>query len=68
VGASIGNSQSFSYYFPYLLSEAQWIHQNGWLTIPYFTPDYCGGLPWLANPQLDSNHLRNHDHMRRHQA
>jgi hypothetical protein len=41
----------YSYFLPYLLSGVQWIHQNGWLTIPYFTPDYCGGVPWLANPQ-----------------
>jgi hypothetical protein len=41
----------YKYFFPYLLSGAQWIHQNGWLTIPYFTPDYCGGIPWIANPQ-----------------
>jgi hypothetical protein len=41
----------YSYFFPYLLSGVQWIAQNGWLTIPYFTPDYCGGIPWLANPQ-----------------
>jgi hypothetical protein len=41
----------YSYYLPYLLTGAQWVHQNGWLTIPYFTPDYCGGVPWLPNPQ-----------------
>ena len=42
--------EDYSYFFPYLLSGAQWISQNGWLTVPYFTPDYCGGIPWLANP------------------
>ena len=41
----------YRYYFPYLLSGMQWISKNGWLTFPYFTPDYCGGIPWLANPQ-----------------
>jgi hypothetical protein len=41
----------YRYFLPYLLSGTQWISQNGWLTIPYFTPDYCGGVPWLANPQ-----------------
>jgi hypothetical protein len=40
----------YRYFLPYLLSGVQWISQNGWLTIPYFTPDYCGGIPWLANP------------------
>jgi hypothetical protein len=41
----------YRYFLPYLLSGVEWIHQNGWLTIPYFTPDYCGGIPWLASPQ-----------------
>jgi hypothetical protein len=41
----------YSYFLPYLLTGVQWVYQNGWLTIPYFTPDYCGGVPWLANPQ-----------------
>jgi hypothetical protein len=41
----------YGYFLPYLLSGVQWIYQNGWLTIPYFTPDYCGAIPWLANPQ-----------------
>ena len=45
--------QDYSYFLPYLLSGVQWIYQNGWLTIPYFTPDYCGGIPWLANPRSD---------------
>jgi hypothetical protein len=41
----------YGYFFPYLLSGVQWAYRNGWLAIPYFTPDYCGGIPWLANPQ-----------------
>jgi hypothetical protein len=41
----------YSYFLPYLLAGAQWIQQNGWLSVPYFTPDFCGGIPWLANPQ-----------------
>ena len=43
----------YSYFLPYLLSGVQWIYQNGWLTVPYFTPDYCGGIPWLAIPRSD---------------
>ena len=43
----------YSYFLPYLLSGVQWIYQNGWLAIPYFTPDYCGGIPWLAIPRSD---------------
>jgi hypothetical protein len=41
----------YRYFFPYLLTGAQWIYQNGWFEVPYFTPDFCGGMPWLANPQ-----------------
>src|ERR1700758_5093420 len=41
----------YRYFLPYMLSGMQWISRNGWLTVPYFTPDYCGGIPWLANPQ-----------------
>ena len=41
----------FEYFFPYLLSGVQWIELHGWWTVPHFTPDYCGGMPWLANPQ-----------------
>jgi hypothetical protein len=41
----------FSYFMPYLLAGVQWIHLNGWTAVPYFTPDFCGGIPWLANPQ-----------------
>jgi len=40
----------YRYFLPYLLSGVQWFSRNGWLTIPYFTPDYCGGVPWLPNP------------------
>lgn len=39
------------YFLPYLLAGAAWIEQNGWLAVPHFTPDFCGGMPWLANPQ-----------------
>src|SRR5262245_37248573 len=41
----------YGYFLPYLLSGMAWAHQNGWLEIPHFTPDFCGGIPWLANPQ-----------------
>src|SRR5262245_46304325 len=41
----------FSYFIPYLLAGVGWIHVNGLSAIPYFTPDFCGGMPWLANPQ-----------------
>src|SRR5256885_781051 len=46
---SIG--QDYSYFFPYLVAGPNWVRTNGWLAPPHFTPDFCGGLPWLANPQ-----------------
>lgn len=48
-GGSIG--YDYSYFLPYLLAGATWVQQNGWLAVPHFTPDFCGGMPWLANPQ-----------------
>jgi hypothetical protein len=41
----------YRYFLPYLLAGVGWIRQNGLFIIPHFTPDFCGGIPWLANPQ-----------------
>jgi hypothetical protein len=41
----------YSWFFPTLLVGHFWHRQNGWLTPPDFTPDFCGGVPFLANPQ-----------------
>ena len=41
----------YRYFLPYLFAGVGWFQQNGLFTIPYFTPDFCGGIPWLANPQ-----------------
>jgi hypothetical protein len=41
----------YRYFSPYLLAGTRWIKENGWFSVPYFTPDFCGGIPWLANPQ-----------------
>src|SRR5665213_2678253 len=41
----------YNYFLPYLLAGEQWIRANGWLSPPYFTPAFCGGMPWLAIPQ-----------------
>jgi hypothetical protein len=40
----------YSYFFPYMVAGNNWIGLHGW-SPPLFTPDFCGGLPWLANPQ-----------------
>jgi hypothetical protein len=41
----------YRYFLPYLLAGVGWVRQNGLFIIPHFTPDFCGGIPWLANPQ-----------------
>jgi hypothetical protein len=50
-GAAAWVGGDYSYFLPYLVSGAGWIRTHGWLAPPYFTPDFCGGIPWLANPQ-----------------
>jgi hypothetical protein len=41
----------YAWFFPTLLVGHFWHRQNGWLTPPHFTPAFCGGVPFLANPQ-----------------
>jgi hypothetical protein len=41
----------YRYFAPYLLAGEQWVRTNGWLSPAYFTAAFCGGIPWLANPQ-----------------
>lgn len=41
----------YRYFAPYLLAGEQWVRANGWLSPAYFTAAFCGGIPWLANPQ-----------------
>jgi hypothetical protein len=39
----------FRYYHPILLDGAFWFWQNGILSIPWFTPSFCGGQPFFAD-------------------
>jgi hypothetical protein len=41
----------YQYFFPHLLDGCFWFRENGVLTIPWFSPAFCGGLPAWANPQ-----------------
>ncbi len=41
----------YSYFLPQLLSGYFWYQQNGLFSIPWFTPAFCGGLPFFPNPQ-----------------
>jgi hypothetical protein len=41
----------YEYFLPLLLAGKYWIAGNGLLSVPWFTPGYCGGLPFFGNPQ-----------------
>jgi hypothetical protein len=41
----------YHYFLLRLLDGNFWIHQNGYLSIPWFTPGFCAGLPHFGNHQ-----------------
>jgi hypothetical protein len=41
----------YEYFLPLLLAGKYWIAENGFFAMPRFSPAFCGGLPFLANPQ-----------------
>jgi len=41
----------YSYFLPNLLNGYYWYQANGVFEIPWFTPAFCGGVPFLPNPQ-----------------
>jgi hypothetical protein len=41
----------FQYMNPALLDGAFWFWKNGLFSIPWFTPSFCGGQPFFADPQ-----------------
>ena len=41
----------YSYFLPHLLDGYYWSHENGFLSPPWMTPGFCGGLPKFGNPQ-----------------
>jgi len=41
----------FSYVLPDLLAGDYWFHANGPFAVPWFTPAFCGGRPYFADPQ-----------------
>lgn len=41
----------YSYFLPNLLNGYYWFLQNGLWKVPWFTPAFCGGLPFFPNPQ-----------------
>ncbi|HLY44748.1 MAG TPA: hypothetical protein VKQ73_04160 [Stellaceae bacterium] len=43
--------EDYSYFLPLILAGRYWITANGLFALPDFSPAFCGGLPFLANPQ-----------------
>ena len=43
--------EDYSYFLPLVLAGKYWIAQNGIFAVPHFSPAFCAGLPFLANPQ-----------------
>jgi hypothetical protein len=40
----------YATFLPPLLADNYWIAENGLFALPYFSPAFCGGLPYLADP------------------
>jgi hypothetical protein len=41
----------YSYFLPQLLAGHFWLVNNGPFAVPWFTPAFCGGVPYFANMQ-----------------
>ena len=41
----------YGYFLPSLLAGYYWFSNNGLFAVPWFTPAFCAGLPFYANPQ-----------------
>lgn len=42
----------YTSFVPRLLYGYFWQVENGWLTVPWFSPAWCGGMPFYADPQI----------------
>jgi hypothetical protein len=49
---SVPMGHDYAYVMPNLLAGYFWFHNNGLSSLPWFTPAFCGGLPFYANPQI----------------
>ena len=49
---SVPMGHDYAYVVPNLLAGYFWFHNNGWWSLPWFSPAFCGGLPFYANPQI----------------
>jgi hypothetical protein len=41
----------YGLFLPWLIAGFYWHVSNGWLSPPAFLPSFCGGIPFLFNPQ-----------------
>jgi hypothetical protein len=48
--AAGGVGHDYALFLPRLLAGYFWFEQNGIGAVPWFTPAFCGGMPFLANP------------------
>jgi len=46
-----GLGDDYAYFMPVLLAGKYWIAENGVFALPWFSPAFCGGLPFVGNPQ-----------------
>lgn len=43
--------RDYTFCMPHILAGFYWSEQNGFLTLPWFSPHACGGVPYFAHPQ-----------------
>ena len=46
-----GLGHDWALFLPRLLDGYFWSEANGYLSVPWFTPSFCGGVPKFPNPQ-----------------
>lgn len=42
----------YTYFLPRLLYGYFWFMENGAFSVPWFSPAWCGGMPFFADPQV----------------
>lgn len=45
-----GVGHDFAGGLPAMLAEFYWARQEGMFAVPWFTPAFCAGIPWYADP------------------
>jgi hypothetical protein len=47
-----GMGSDYTYFLPRLLYGYFWFHENGIAEVPWYSPAWCAGMPYFANPQV----------------